>query len=354
MSELKDRILQRIASSGPLTVADYMTECLMNPKDGYYTTQSPLGRGGDFITAPEISQMFGECLGLALAQAWLDQGAPSPFLLAELGPGRGTLLMDVLRATRGVPGFHDAMSLHLVEISPALKSKQASNLKGYAATWHDDLHTLPALPLFLLANEFFDALPVRQFLRDGSGWRERVVGAVNGELAFGLTEVAPVEALATSLPQTKDGDLVEVSPASSGVAAEIGIRIAQNGGAALVVDYGHWGETGDTFQAVREHRKTNPLEAPGESDLTAHVDFRELAAASAPAAHSGLTPQGVTLERLGITQRAQALAENLHGSALESHVAAHRRLTHPDEMGRLFQVLALYPAGAPVPPGVDP
>lgn len=351
MTPLAERLIRRIGATGPVSIAEYMADCLLDPEHGYYATRDPLGAEGDFITAPEISQIFGECLGLALAQAWLDRGAPTPFALAELGPGRGTLMADMIRATRAVPGFHTAMRVHLVEVSAVLKAVQAEALPGIEAHWHDSLADLPDLPLFLLANEVFDALPIRQFLRDGDGWRERVVGVQAGALAFGLSEPAPVAALDHQREATAEGDLVELCLPAQALAGEIGRRIAASGGLALIVDYGGWGGAGDTLQAVRGHRKTATLDAPGEADLTAHVDFAALARAAEGAVASELTPQGVLLERLGITARAQALAGRLDGDALETHIAAHRRLTHPDEMGSLFQAMALYAPGTPTPPG---
>jgi SAM-dependent MidA family methyltransferase len=355
MTALADRLAARIAATGPISIADYMAECLLNPHHGYYSTRDPLGAAGDFVTAPEISQMFGECIGLALAQAWLDRGAPAPVALAELGPGRGTLMADILRATARVPGFHDAIRLQLVETSPPLRAAQSDRLHAHDPVWHDDVASLPDLPLFVIANEFFDALPVRQFLRDGDAWRERVVGLREGRLAFGLAEPAPVAALRDRLADTAQGDMVETCAAAAAIAGEIGSRIAALGGVALIVDYGGWGGTGDTLQAVRGHERVDPLATPGEADLTAHVDFAALAAAARPAAHSGLTPQGILLERLGITARAQVLARSLPpGPTLDAHVVAHRRLTHPDEMGSLFKAIALSEHGSPLPPGVDP
>lgn len=349
MTKLHDILVRRIARTGPITLAEYMAEALLHPQHGYYTTRDPLGADGDFTTAPEISQMFGELLGLALAQSWMDQGRPQ-CILAELGPGRGSLMVDALRATASVPGFHAAISLHLIEASPALRKMQAERLPG--ATFHDHLSELPEGPLFLIANEFFDALPVRQAIRDGGGWRERVVGAQEGALHFGLTEAAPLTGLEPRT-DTPEGEMVEWHPALPAFAEEIGRRIAAHGGAALIVDYGHWGGTGDTFQAVQGHQKVDPLADPGSADLTAHVDFRAIAQAAAPAKASAMTDQGVFLERLGITPRAQNLAQRLQGAALAQHVAAHRRLTHPEEMGTLFKVLGLVPPGAPLPPGLD-
>lgn len=353
MTPLEQRLARQIAASGPMTVADYMAACLGDPEHGYYTTRDPLGAGGDFTTAPEISQMFGELVGLALAQGWLDQGAPAPFALAELGPGRGTLMADILRATRAVPGFHDALRLHLVETSPTLRQAQAATLGRDDVTWHDSITALPDLPLFLVANEFFDALPIRQAVRDGAAWRERVVGLRDGALCMGLSDPTPLPQLAHRLEDTKDGNIVEFSPGAEAIAAEIGTRIATLGGVALIIDYGDSRSLGDTLQAVRGHEHADPLAQPGEADLTAHVDFEALARAAHPCAHSRLTPQGVFLERLGITQRAQTLARGLTGTELETHIAAHRRLTHPAEMGTLFKAMALFPKTATPPPGLD-
>ncbi len=338
-----------------MTVAEYMAECLTNPVDGYYTTRDPLGAAGDFTTAPEITQMFGEILGLCLAQAWLDRGAPAPFVLAELGPGRGSLMADLMRATKAVPGFHASMRLNLVEVSPALRARQAEALAEHDPAWRDRPEDLPGGPLFLVANEFFDALPVRQFVRQGPGWSERVVGIIDDRLAIGLTPPAPLAALEHRLTDTQDGDLVEHSASSQKVAAGISDRIAREGGLALVVDYGGWRSLGDTLQAVRGNAPADPLAAPGETDLTAHVDFEALARAahSVGAMTSAMTRQGLFLERLGITSRAQALARHLSGDALDAHVAAHRRLTHPDEMGDLFKVMAIFAEDTPLPPGLD-
>jgi len=355
MTALKDRLLARIARTGPIGVADYMAECLLHPTHGYYATRDPLGAAGDFTTAPEISQMFGELLGLWLAQVWMDQGAPSRIVLAELGPGRGTLMADALRATRGVTGFHAALELHLVEASPKLRALQARALAGFDPRFHDGIADLPEAPLLLIANEFFDALPIRQFQRGkGTDWHERMIGAEGGRLIWGLAPGTPVPALAHRAATVAEGQIVETCAPAEAIAGEIGRRIAQQGGAALIVDYGGWDSIGDTLQALKAHRSVDPLAEPGDADLTAHVAFGPLARAAAPARASGLTQQGVVLERLGITPRAQALARNLGGAELESHIAGHRRLTHPAEMGHLFRTLALTPEGTPLPPALDP
>jgi SAM-dependent MidA family methyltransferase len=349
---LAEHIAARIAAQGPLSVAEYMSECLLHPTLGYYTTREPFGTAGDFVTAPEISQMFGELIGLCLAQAWLDQGGAAHFTLAELGPGRGTLMADILRAADRVPGFRAAASIHLLEASPRLRARQAETLSGHDIRFMDSLDELPDAPLFFVANEFFDALPIRQFRRDGAGWRETLVGTQNGRLCFGLGPRVPFPALEHRLADTAEGDIVETAPAAASIAAALGARIAARGGAGLVIDYGDWRSLGDTLQAVRAHQQVDVLEAPGRCDLTAHVDF-EAVARSAPCRHTRLATQGAFLERLGITDRARRLAETLSGARRQAHVLAHRRLTHPDEMGNVFKVLGFYPEGMPPPAGLD-
>ncbi len=356
MTPLGRLLAGRIAACGPMTLADYMAECLLHPAHGYYTSRDPLGVAGDFTTAPEISQMFGELLGLALAQCWLDQGQPAPFTLAELGPGRGTLMADIWRVIATVPGMQAAARLHLVEASPVLRARQAEALRDARPVWHDHAATLPEAPLFLVANEFFDALPIRQFTRTASAWRETQVGLdASGALTPGLGPETPYGALLPRLNAIRPGDVVELCPALPAIAAEIAGRIARHGGAALIVDYGNWDGIGDTFQALRAHAAENPFAAPGEADLTAHVDFAALAAAgrAAGAASSRMVTQGDFLESLGISSRAARLAKGLEGAALQRHSAAHDRLINPAEMGDLFKVLAWYPPGANPPPGSE-
>ncbi|MCI5112047.1 MAG: SAM-dependent methyltransferase [Marivita sp.] len=358
MTALADLLRKQIRSTGPMTLAQYMAACLLHPEHGYYTTQDALGADGDFTTSPEISQMFGELIGLCLAQAWIDQGAPERFALVELGPGRGTLIADVMRATLQVPGFHAAAELHLVEASERMRGKQAAALPAARPTWHDTAETLPDdIPVYAIANEFFDALPIRQFQRDPKGWREVMVGlAQDGRLERGLSDPAPIDALNRRLDDTEPGALIETCAHGTAIIDALARRIAGQGGMALIIDYGGWHSDGDTFQAVRGHRPVDPFAEPGRADLTAHVDFEALARAAliAGCAATQLTNQGVFLERLGITPRAQSLAKGLAGDALDAHVAAHRRLTHPDEMGSLFKVLGLYPGTESPPPGLDP
>ncbi|RMH48371.1 MAG: class I SAM-dependent methyltransferase [Alphaproteobacteria bacterium] len=361
MTALAEIIRARIAREGPMTVAEYMSLCLMHPDHGYYARGEPIGAAGDFITAPEVSQMFGELLGLALAQAWLDQGRPAPFVLAEPGPGRGTLMADALRATRGVPGFHEALELHLVEGGKRLRAVQAETLRTVALAtgaapapvWHASVDGLPGKPLFLIANEFLDALPIRQFQRTAHGWRERMIGLEEGRLVFGLGPETAVPALEGRLADTAPGDIVETSAPVQGVVHAIAERIARHGGAAIFIDYGDWRSRGDTFQAVRAHQTADPLAAPGQADLTAHVDFEAVsrAIAAAGARPTAVVPQGQLLAALGIGPRAAQLARGKSPAEADAIADALERLTDAREMGTLFKAVAAVPRGAPVPPG---
>ncbi len=342
MSELADHLCRRIALEGPLTVAEYMRECLVNPRHGYYMSGDPFGRGGDFITAPEISQMFGELIGLWCAVAWQQMGSPTPFRLVELGPGRGTLMADALRTAAGVAGFREAADLHLVELSPALRGAQGEALNGDAPNWHDDLNGVPEGPMILIANEFFDALPIHQFERTADGWNERRIGVDDdGDFVFvaapgPMWDAAPVDA--------RPGEIVEVCPAAAGVVRAIGERLVSYGGAALIIDYGYAArETGDTLQAVRQHAVHDILSRPGEADLTAHVDFAALAEAAAGqgVAVHGPVGQGEFLESLGISARAEALLKAARPEQAEAIRSGHHRLVATEAMGRLFKALAI-------------
>jgi NADH dehydrogenase [ubiquinone] 1 alpha subcomplex assembly factor 7 len=353
MTALAEILKARIAATGPITVAEYMAECLLHPQHGYYSTRDPFGVAGDFTTAPEISQMFGELLGLCLAQAWLDQGSPAPITLAELGPGRGTLMADVLRATKAVPGFHAAAEVVLVEASPVLRSIQQKTLtrdKDHRARWIDRVEALPDQPLFLIANEFFDALPIHQYQGGPDGWYERLLGLREGELAFGLSQIKHPPA-GPPFVDCQPGAVVETCPLARAVMDTISDRLGHHGGAAIIVDYGGWRSRGDTLQALRNHAYDDPLAHPGKADLTAHVDFEALCSHGIP--HTGLTDQGILLKRLGIDERAARLAANLRGPALENHLAAHHRLTAPAEMGSVFKAIALHAPGTLPPPGFN-
>lgn len=351
MTPLRQILDAGIAATGPISVAQYMEVCLGHPEHGYYVTRDPFGVQGDFTTAPEISQMFGEMLGAWLAQVWLDQGAPDRFVLAELGPGRGTLMKDVLRVLSRVEGCLEAASICLVETSPVLRRMQREALPDVNVTWKDRFDGLPDGPLYLLANEFFDALPVRQFQRVDAYWRERLVTSGDEGLEFAWSDPARNLDLENDFGLVGDGTLVEVCATGAAIAGALAQRIAANGGAALIVDYGAWDGTGDTFQALSDHSPIHPLASPGEADLTCHVRFRALAQVAGGAVRCQLASQGKFLEQLGIGTRAAALTDGKASNVAEQVVSAHRRLTHPDEMGNLFQVLAFTPETAPEPPG---
>lgn len=340
MTPLGGLIADEIRRSGPISVARYMELCLLHPEHGYYATRDPFGAAGDFITAPEISQMFGELLGLFLGQCWMDQGRPAPFTLAEIGPGRGTLMDDARRAMRIVPGMADAARLHLIEASAHLRQRQRQVLGDVRHL--DSVDDLPDGPVFLIANEFLDALPIRQFQRVERGWAERLIGLDGNALSFGL---GPVMAL--DLPGQM-GEVIERCAGAEAVLRAVAGRIAAHGGVALFIDYGGWNGRGDTFQALSGHRPVDPLAAPGEADLTAHVDFAPLAAAAhAAGCAASLTTQGALLRDLGIGARAARLAEAGDADA----ISAAERLTHGDEMGELFKALAIWPRSAATPPG---
>ncbi len=354
MNALTKLLIRRINATGPMTIADYMAECLLHPEHGYYSTRDPFGAPGDFTTAPEISQMFGELLGLCLAQSWLDNGQPNPFTLAELGPGRGTLMADILRVAAKVPGFVAAADIVMLEASPTLQLAQRKALDGYKATWIEAIDALPKAPLYLVANEFFDALPIRQFRRDDAGWREIQIVADDDALSTALSAPAHFAIVEHRLADTKPGDIVEICPNVGPIMQTISARIASRGGAAIIVDYGNWRSRGDTFQAVQKHISVNPLDDPGQVDLTAHVDFEALAASAPDVSVTALATQGDLLNRLGIQTRSQQLAQNLTGDALINQQTAHTRLTDPKKMGTLFKAIALYQNACTPPPGFDP
>lgn len=350
---LRDRLRAEIQACGPLNVAQYMAACLHDPQDGYYATRPALGEAGDFITAPLVSQMFGELLGLWAVETWRRLGRPGRVLLVEAGPGDGTLIGDALRAARLDPDFIAAGDLWLVETSAPLRAIQRARLADapLQPRWVGELAELPHdAPLVLIANELLDCLPARQFMRTPSGWAERVVGASSdGGLAFGLAPcAAPVDIDAPI------GAVVEVSAAQAAFAAGLAARLARQGGAALLIDYGSDRPgSGDTLQALRGHQRVDPLEAPGEADLTVHADFPGvLAAARAQGVAVSLAAQGVFLRRLGIEARAAALARACPDrAALIARQLA--RLIDEDQMGALFKAACLYASTQPVPPGFE-
>lgn len=331
-----------IAASGPMRLDRYMALCNAH----YYATRDPLGRAGDFVTAPETTQAFGELLGAWCVAVWQSLGRPDPVLLAEAGPGRGTLMADALRlADRVAPDFASAARVHLIETSPALRAAQDRRLRGRVAAWHDGIGTLPDGPLLLLANEFLDALPVRQFRRAADGWRERAVGVAGGRLVW------------TTIPASDppaSGAAVERGEAALAWVSALAARLVRQGGAALVIDYGHMGGAADTLQAVRGHAPVDPLAAPGEADLTAHVDFAAVTAAAraAGAEVHGPVPQGAFLRSLGLPERTAVLCRAARPETARQLQAAARRLTDADAMGLLFKAVAITQPGLPRPPGV--
>lgn len=350
MTPVEERLHRRIALTGPITVAEFMAACLTDP-DGYYARHEPFGAAGDFVTAPEISQMFGELLGAFLIDRWNADGCPAPVDLVELGPGRGTLMADILRVARRDPRFFGASRVVLVEASDRLRQIQRDRLSP--------LHPRIAFadappaerPIYLVANEFFDALPIRQFVRRGGRWFERTVGLEAGRLAFGLSPFPT--------PLTEDapeGAVREVCRAGETLAETIGATLAAHGkGAALIVDYGYHGMVGgETFQAVRSHATVDVLTRPGEVDLSAHVDFTALraAAARAGAVPHGPVGQGAFLLALGLLERAGQIGAGADTATQEAIRAAVQRLAGEGEgeMGTLFKALAITPDQAP-PPG---
>jgi NADH dehydrogenase [ubiquinone] 1 alpha subcomplex assembly factor 7 len=357
MMALSEILQRRIAAEGPITIADFMTSALLHPEHGYYTGKDPFGAYGDFITAPEISQMFGELIGLWCAATWQQMGMPRNISLVELGPGRGTLMTDALRALRIAPAFLEHVAIHLVEASPTLRAIQKSTLSAYDVTWHDGLESLPECPCLHIANEFLDALPIRQIVRQDDNWHERLVSHHGNKFIF-ILDKAP-SPLATLLPETiaknaPPQSLIEISPTVLSVAKAVSDRIVRNEGAALFIDYGHEVTgPGETLQAVRAHQPVDILDAPGTADVTAHIDFAAFARAASNTSVHGPLEQGDFLMRLGIEARRKTLSQEATQQTHNEIDQAFRRLTAPEEMGRLFKVIALAPNGAPVPAGFE-
>src|SRR5271169_3749636 len=358
MVTLLDEIKAIIADRGPITVEQYMQLALTHPEFGYYMNRDPFGAAGDFTTAPEISQMFGELVGLWAAEVWSSMGSPRPVRLVELGPGRGTLMSDALRAARIVPAFRSALDVRLVETSPALAAMQHELLvdSGVAVSWAQTLREVPDGPAIVIGNEFLDALPVRQFERVKGQWRERLVG-VNGDgvLAFDVADRPEPYIRANAA----NGEILEVNPSGHRLMFELGARLVKQGGAALLIDYGHAiTGYGDTLQALRAHRYVDPLAAPGDCDLTAHVDFAAMArsASATGAAVYGPIDQGDFLRSIGIDLRTKALAERASPDRAEEFQRAHARLVgkNQGEMGALFKAMAIADRKLRAPPGFQP
>ncbi|MBL8551410.1 MAG: SAM-dependent methyltransferase [Hyphomonadaceae bacterium] len=330
---LKTRLIRQISQTGPISVAHYMQAALYDPEHGYYTRADAIGR--DFITAPESSQMFGELIGLWCVHEWRAIGAPTPFRLVELGPGSGALIADALRAARLAPDFLAALQLHLIEVSPTLRERQKAALAPLSidATWTDELPQ-PGVPALFILNEFLDCFPIRQFVRTQEGWRERQVGlGADGDLAFGLAPALP------GGPEAEIGAIREEAPSLRPFIDQLAEHLRAAPSRALIIDYAGDG-TGDTLQALKAHQKLAPTAAPGDSDLTAHVDFRALAQWAEGLRIDGPSAQGDFLRALGIEARAAALAR-AHPALWERIEREMHRLTHPDAMGVLFKTLCL-------------
>ena len=356
--DLSTRLQRHIRAHGPLTIAAFMAMALHDPRSGYYARRQPLGATGDFITAPEISQIFGELIGLWCADLWQRMGRPDPVIVAELGPGRGVLMADFLRAVSGAPGFRQAMRLHLVEASPLLRAEQQRRLADAEPVWLADVDALPdGPPLLLIANEFLDALPIRQLMRGKEHWAERLV-ALDGEsrLCFAVGPESP--ALTLFVPPERQeaslGTIVELCPAAAALAAGLATRLRRQPGAALFIDYGHsQGMPGSTLAAIGGHRATGILDDPGIADLSAHVDFAAFAAAARAGGATvyGPVPQGEFLQSLGAELRLAVLLRQARPEQRAALETGLRRLIDPDEMGTLFKVLAITSPELPAPAG---
>ena len=356
-SSLADHLHRLIKAIGPLTIDRYMAEALGNPKFGYYTTQNPIGAKGDFITAPEVSQMFGELIGLWCADTWQNLGGLSPLNWVEIGPGRGTLMRDAFRAAGALPMFRDGVNVHLVETSPVLRECQRQALPNIDIKWHDHFHQTPSGSTIVVANELFDALPIHQFQRTIRGWQERMVDS-DGQAGRFRFILGPVSAAFALVPETlRDapiGSVAEVSPASVSLMRSIADRVVTDIGAALIIDYGSLeSRPRDTLQAVINHATHDVLVAPGSADLCAHVDFASLAqtARESGAEVWGPVLQGEFLDELGIQTRANQLKRKATANQAAEIDSAVDRLTEPGQMGTLFKVMAIGPPGSTAPVG---
>ncbi len=355
MSALKEKIINIIRAEGPITIAQYMQIALGDPFHGYYISRDPFGR--DFVTAPEVSQVFGELIGLFFVQAWEDRDQPESIFFAELGPGRGTLMADMMRAAEKVrPDFARAAKLVLVETSPLLRSTQKQTLSHFDPSWVLRWEEIPkGAPVYLIANEFFDALPIHQYERGADGWHERMVAAENDELRFVLApEAKAVDSLFTEhAPDAKHGAVVELNLSAQAIMSGIAGRIATTNGVGLIIDYGYC-EAGlrDSFQAVKKNSYADPLAEPGEADLTAHVDFAALrtSALGAGTGVSGPLTQGLLLKELGIHLRAGQLKSAAPQIAKEIDEAV-ARLSDEKQMGALFKAMAFSAPGSKQLPG---
>ncbi len=357
---LAQRLQQQINRDGPISVANYMTLCLLDPKDGYYPTRDPIGAGADFITAPEVSQIFGELIGVWVANGWAEMGQPETLHLAEPGPGKGTMMSDILRAARAAPELSAALQIHLIETSAALVAVQAKTLQAFAQPlrWADHLGDTGSGPLIVVANEFLDCLPVRQFVSRQGGWFERFVACNEPDqfqYVLGQTPVAKQDlaAIPPNLRKAADNSLVEIRPAVQGLLDVLSERSQNDPVLALFIDYGPAiSEPGDTLQAVSAHQKVDPLQKQGHVDLTSRVDFAETARAAKARglAVAGPVTQAEWLQNMGLMQRAADLSTR-HPDQRAKIARQVHRLSDPDEMGALFKCMAIYSDTLPKPAG---
>jgi SAM-dependent MidA family methyltransferase len=357
LPDLGNRIVRLIEANGPLSVADYMALCLYDPDSGYYMTREPFGVSGDFTTAPEISQMFGELVAIWLFSTWHTLGAPSPVTLAEIGPGRGTMMKDMLRTLGRIdPGFPGKARIAMVETSPRLAAMQRATLgeSASAIEWHGSIATLPPGPLLVVGNELFDAIPIRQYVKSGGRWCERAVGLDRtGKLGF----VAAAGSLDPALlppdaASAGEGAIAETAPARTALMDAIAERLTADGGVGLFIDYGYLQPAlGDTLQALKAHAYVDPLAEPGRADLTAHVDFFSLAqTAKTHGLDAHLATQGDFLLGTGLIERAGKLGAKADAATRRRLQDEAERLAGPDGMGMLFKVLAIASRGVPLPP----
>lgn len=341
-------IREHLYAQGVMSVAEYMTYALAHPEYGYYRTQEPFGTEGDFITAPEVSQVFGELIGIWCACQWEVMGRPDTVSLVELGPGRGTLLSDALRATKHVEGFHHACEVHLVETSQRLRDIQKHAMTTHPPHWHNDVSALPEKPALVIANEFLDALPIHQYVKGDKGWNERCLRVGDSDTLSWIENPIPAmtTALSSHFPQAKTGDVIEVSPASEAVMRQLCGHITHYGGAALLIDYGYTEPPfNSTLQAVKNHTYHPILEEIGQADITAHVNFKALhnIVSEYQTLTYDISTQGAFLKRMGIHERTEQLLSCASDNQKKNLISGTERLISGSQMGTLFKVMAVMP-----------
>tara|TARA_B100000686_G_scaffold355172_1_gene470651 strand:+ start:643 stop:1725 length:1083 start_codon:yes stop_codon:yes gene_type:complete len=358
MNPLEKIIKKKVKEKGPIALSEYMSLALTHPLYGYYMKKDPLGKNGDFITAPEISQIFGELIGLWAASTWKQMGHPQSTHLIECGPGRGTLMGDFLRATKLVPNFRSAINLHLLETSPVLKKRQLALLNSASPVWHKNMRTVPTGPTILIANEFLDSLPVQQVRKTKNGWVERLIGLKNDKLVFVEGNAIKIEQLINwNIPiNAKVGAIFEMSHSNIEFAEQICTRLDFYPGYALIIDYGYRDSNGkETLQGVRKHSFADPMARPGDIDLTTHVNFGVLATYVSDRGHTAVGPisQATFLERLGVRERTKFLMRNAPQNKAKQIAIGTERLTDPKQMGKLFKAMVIMRNGSPLPAGFE-